>query len=309
MNKLINRKILNKITPYLDVNRILRFLTQGITHIFKDNLAGLYLTGSLSYGDFNQNSSDIDLVAVLHKPTSSLQLQLIKQLHIKAEKDYPQWAQRIECSYVPRDFLPSILPPQTPRPYWGEGKFYSQARYGNEWIINNYLLYHHGIAIIGPDFKTLIKPINIAEVQQACIRDLIQEWQPKIAHPTYLHNSHYQAYVVLNLCRILYTVLQGKTVTKTISAAWVKHQFPQWNELIELAESWHYGKTMNQREAVIDFINFAISQVSHTQPFAYQSMLARVAGSLTASSHPEWATSAKIKSWVKKQRLASDRQN
>lgn len=43
------------------------------------------------------------------------------------------------------------------------------------------------------------------------------------------------------------------------------------------------------------------------QPSAYQSMLTRVAGSLTASSHPEWATSAKITHWLKRQRLASER--
>lgn len=254
-----------EVTPYRNINRILDFIIQGITDIFGENLVGLYLTGSLSYGDFNQNSSDIDLVAVLHHQASPQELRLIKQLHKDVEQKHPSWAKRIECSYVPTNMLSSILPPTQPRPYYGEGKFYPKAHYGNEWIINQYLLYQHGISLIGPDFKRLIQPIDIADVQQACIRDLFQEWQPKIAHPTYLHNSHYQAYVVLNLCRILYTVLKDKAASKKTSATWAKHQFPEWKQLIELAESWQYGKVMNQRQKTIDFINFVISQISHRQ--------------------------------------------
>ena len=121
---------------------------------------------------------------------------------------------RLECSYTPIDMLKNILPPKEPRPYYGGGIFYDEAPYGNEWIINNYLLYEHGITLIGPDFKKLTTPIDIIEVQKACIRDLFQEWEPKITDFEWLDNSHYQSYLVMNLCRILYTVMCGVTGTK-----------------------------------------------------------------------------------------------
>ena len=54
-------------------------------------------------------------------------------LHIKRNKK--KWAKRVECSYVSLDMLQEILPPKTPRPYIGEGIFYFEAPYGNEWII------------------------------------------------------------------------------------------------------------------------------------------------------------------------------
>ena len=98
--------------------------------------------------------------------------------------------------------LTNILPPEQPRPYYGEGKFYREAFYGNEWLINNYLLQKFGVTIIGPEFTTLTKPINIKEIQKACLRDLLEEWKPKLKQTSWLNNPHYQSYLTLNLCRI-----------------------------------------------------------------------------------------------------------
>jgi len=154
--------------------------------------------------------------------------------------------------------LKNILPPKTPRPYFGEGVFYPKADYGNEWLINNYLLYKYGTPLFGPSFKKLIKPIDITDVQKACIRDLFKEWEPKISDPNYLNNSHYQSYVVLNLCRILYVVMNNDLASKKTSASWVKKEYKQWNDLIQAAENWQYGNKMNKKEEAIDFIKFVV---------------------------------------------------
>lgn len=251
------------ITLYKDVNEVLHSLTTGIIKIFGSNVVGIYLTGSLSYGDFNPKSSDIDLTVVLYTPASIELLELVKELHVQIEVTHKQWAQRIECSYTPISMLESILPPELPRPYVGEGILYPEALYGNEWLINQYLLYKHSIALIGPEFKTLIKPIDIIDVQKACVRDLFQEWQPKIHDPIYLKNSHYQAYVILNMCRILYTVMCNETASKKVSAAWVKKEFgTQWNTVIQAAENWHYGLEMHLQKDTVEFITFVISKIN-----------------------------------------------
>jgi len=235
-------------------------------HILGENLVGVYLTGSLSYGDFNPENNDIDLLTILKTPASQEKLEALKQMHLRVERENEKWAKRIECSYVPLDMLESIHPPKTPRPYIGEGIFYAEAPYGNEWIINQYLLYKHGIALMGPDFKTLVKPISIEDVRKVCIRDLFEEWEPKITDPTYLQNSHYQSYVVLNLCRILHTVICHSTATKKAAASWVKSEFgPQWNNLIQTAENWRYGDEMDLKEEAIEFIQFVINKVNENR--------------------------------------------
>lgn len=253
------------ITPYQDVNRILLTISNGIKDILGKNLIGLYLFGSLTYGDFNPESSDIDLVVIVKKHLNHHELDLIKQLHKRVGEHNQKWNDRLECSYTPIDMLKSILPPKDPRPYYGGGIFYDEAPYGNEWLINLYLLYIHGIPLVGVGFKELIDPIDIVEVQKACIRDLFQVWEPKIVDIEWLDNSHYQSYLVLNLCRILYTVIYGATGTKKVSAEWVKNKFGlPWSNLIAAAQSWKYGEQMSFRNETIDFIKFTIDKVKHT---------------------------------------------
>lgn len=268
----MNNLHLSNLTPYLEINSVLQEMTQGLVMILADNLLGLYLFGSLTYGDFDPKSSDIDLNAILNQPASETQLAALKRLHIEIGEKYGTWAKRLECSYTQRDLLHHILPPPQPRPYVGEGIFYPEAGYGNEWIINLYLLRQHGITLFGPEFPYLVNPIPITEVQKACIRDLFREWEPKISDPAWLDNSHYQSYIVLNLCRILYTVLGGATGSKKVSAAWVKSTFPQWENLIQTAENWHYDIVMTRRDETIIFIQFAIDQVKQSPFFKTEIM-------------------------------------
>lgn len=257
----MNSLNLSNATPYPDINEVLQLVAQGLTDILADNLVGLYLFGSLTYGDFDEKSSDIDLVAILNQPASEKELALLQQLHVDIALKNETWAKRLEASYTPRDMLGNILPPEQPRPYIGEGHFYPEAGYGNEWIINLYLLYQHGITLLGPDFKTLVDPIDIVEVQKAAVRDLFREWEPKLREPEWLDNSHYQSYLVLNLCRILYTVMTAKTGSKKVSAHWIKNQFSQWSSLIQTAQDWHYGVDMQRQTETLAFLQFVIDEV------------------------------------------------
>lgn len=252
---------IKKITSYQDINDVLYFLAEGVRNIFGAGLVGMYLTGSLSYGDFDEGRSDIDLVVVLKRSAPREKIELVKQLHLDAEQKHKKWSMKIECSYIPLEMLASILPPKAPRPYIGGGMFYPEADYGNEWIINQFFLYKYGIALIGPEFKTLASPVNIADVQKACVRDLHKEWEPKIMDAPYLADSHQQSYVVLNLCRILYTVMQNDAVSKKKAADWVKKEYPEWKDLIEIAEAWHYGLKMEHQKEVIGFIKFVVAEV------------------------------------------------
>ncbi|HSW94145.1 MAG TPA: aminoglycoside adenylyltransferase domain-containing protein [Gammaproteobacteria bacterium] len=259
------------ITSYQEIDAILLNISDGIKNILGQNLVGLYLFGSLTYGDFNPDSSDIDLVAITKKQLSHDEFELIRQLHKNTGEQYPIWRNRLECSYTPIEMLKNILPPKDPRPYFGDGIFYDEAPYGNEWIINNYLLYQYSIPLVGKDFKKLTNPVDILDVQKACVRDLFQEWEPKITDFEWLDNSHYQSYLVLNLCRILYTVIEKMAGTKKVSAEWAKNKFGlPWSKLISNAQAWKYGKEMSSRDETIDFIKFAIDQIKQTS--IYQQM-------------------------------------
>jgi hypothetical protein len=223
---------------------------------------GMYLSGSLAYGDFVPERSDIDLEAVVRSPLTEDELISVEQLHKAIERRCPEWADRIECSYVPLELMQELTPPAKARPWWGFGKFYAEAPAGNEWIINHYLLSKHGIALEGPDFNELVPPIDIHDVRQASARDLFQEWVPKIDDADWLSNSHYQSYLVLNLCRILYTAIYGQPGSKKVAGQFVKATYPQWKNLIEEAERWACGDEMKRQADAVAFLRFAVERVN-----------------------------------------------
>jgi predicted nucleotidyltransferase len=258
-------------TPYPAINTVLAEWVEGAKRLLGGKLVGLYLSGSLAYGDFVPERSDIDLQAVVQSPLTEDELRSVEQLHKDVELTYPEWANRIECSYVPRELMRELTPPATPRPWWGFGTFYAEAPAGNEWIINHYLLSKHGIPLAGPDFIDLIPPIEIDNVRRASARDLFQEWVPKTDDAEWLSNSHYQSYLVLNLCRILHTVVHGEPGSKKVAGAWAKAMYPQWKNLIEEAEKWSYGDQMKRQADAVAFLRFAVERVNETKLLSAES--------------------------------------
>ena len=248
-------------TPYRAINTVLCEWVEGVKRLLGKKIVGLYLSGSLAYGDFVPERSDIDLQAVVQNPLTGDELRSVERLHRQIERRFPQWADRIECSYVPLELMHELTPPATPRPWWGLGTFYAEAPAGNEWIINHYLLSKHGVTLAGPDFKNLIPPIDLVSVRRASAKDLFQEWVPKIDDAEWLSNSHYQSYLVLNLCRILHTVIHGEPGSKKVAGEWTKATYPQWKNLIEEAERWAYGDQMKRQADAVAFLRFAVDRV------------------------------------------------
>jgi len=253
---------MSDITPYPAINRVLTQWVNGLKGLLGKDIIGLYLSGSLAYGDFVPERSDIDLQAVVQNPMTQAELRSLEQLHRQIERNCPQWANRVECTYVPLALIRELLPPATPRPWWGFGTLYPEAPAGNEWIINHYLLSKYGIALHGPDFNELIPPIDIHFMRVASARDLFQEWVPKIHDPAWLSISHYQSYLVLNLCRILHTVIHEEHGSKKVAGQWVKEKYPEWKNLVEEAERWRYGREMNRQSEAVAFLRFAVERVN-----------------------------------------------
>lgn len=257
---------IKKLTPYQDVNDTLVMLTEGVGKIIGDNLVGLYLTGSLTYGDFNPESSDIDFLAIMKEPLSQDQLQQIIKMHNRIGTSNPKWAKRIEGSYITTAMLEEAPPPKKPettRPYINEGNFWQPfPPYGNEWTINLYVLYENGIALIGPDPKEIIAPVSIEAVREASRRDLYEEWEPKLKDTAWLENSHYQAYIILTMCRILYRATHTDVASKKVASTWGKKELGKpWSDLIEKAEKWRHGLQMNSLDETIAFIRFMMTKI------------------------------------------------
>lgn len=256
---------MKKVTDYPDVNQVLELLSEGLQKILGDQLVGLYLTGSLTYGDFNHDSSDIDFLAVHSNDLSEAKLSEIKDLHKIIAEKVPHWAKSLEGSYIPIVMLDSIETPLQERPYVNGGKV-SYCQYGNEWVINLYALQECGLVIYGSPLSGLIPKVTIDQVREASKKDLLKDWVPKITdpdafnHPLY-DSEHIKNYAVLTMCRILHRANNDNIASKKIASKWVKKQYPQWEDLIDRAEAWKHGKQMGTTEEVQSFMRFTQNEV------------------------------------------------
>jgi len=246
------------LAPHPDIYDILVRLAGGLAETLGDRLVGFYLTGSLTYGDFDRGSSDIDYLVVMNEPVSDGHRRALVTLHEAIGELHPEWRERIEGSYVTRDMRPDVRPPARGRPYLNQGAFWDpDPPYGNEWLLNLYVLRACGVALIGPEPETLIGPVAIEDVREASRRDLIDEWLPKADDPSFFDDSHLQAYVTLTLCRILHRAAHDGVASKRVASSWVKETYGEpWRSLVEKAEGWSHGEEMGSNAGVRDFIQF-----------------------------------------------------
>lgn len=221
-----------------EINHICTDISQNLENILGQKLLGVYLTGSLTYGDFNKDSSDIDLLIILRDGLSDEERELVKNMHHIIAQMHPHWENRIEASYITRDMLNSESPPTIPRPYINNGQMYD-APYGYEWLLNIHAWYECGIALVGAAPNVLMsQPVSIESVKIASKHDFYQEWEPLLIESSALNDSHFQAYATLTLCRILHREKNNNVASKKVAAAWVNKTYGnRWKPLIEKAQN------------------------------------------------------------------------
>jgi hypothetical protein len=136
----------------------------------------------------------------------------------------------------------------------------------SDWIIQRHILYERGMTMEGADPRTLIDPVTPDQLRQAIV-DVLPFWiDPIKENPSrYLRKRGYQSFIVLSLCRILYTLGEGAVLSKLEAADWAKKEIGQeWIPLIERAVIGRQNPDLEPRPEDIDetlkFIHFVKSK-------------------------------------------------
>jgi len=226
-----------KPTPYREVNEILNLLLTSVQGILKNEFVGMYLYGSLSTGDFNPETSDIDFLVVTTSTLSNKTIAELETMHKHIWESGNKWASRLEGSYIPKREIRRHDPRSEPCPTVNGDKFFLDKR-GSDWIIQRHVIREQGMILAGPDPKTLIDPVNPKDIRRAVKGVLNEWWFPMLEDPTWLreHGSEYHAYTILTMCRALYTLENGTIVSKPTAARWVQGKLGEsWSQVIEQA--------------------------------------------------------------------------
>ncbi len=250
-------------TPHPDVNEILTLLYSDVTDILQDQLMGMYLFGSLANGDFDEHS-DIDVLFVTRNEVSEEDFAALSGMHKRLNQLDSPWGIQLEVSYIPRDALQRFDRTNNIHPHMDRGndEILHRMAHETDWIVQRHLLRENGIAITGPDLKTLIDPIAPGALQKA-VSDVLPLWvDPILANPMKIKARGYQSFCVLSLCRMLYTLRTGRILSKPRAAQWAMQNLdPRWKPLIERAI---IGRQNSDLDADPDDLNETLEMMKYT---------------------------------------------
>jgi len=230
-------------TAYPEVNLVLNELLLGAKSALGERFVGMYLYGSLSSGDFNPDTSDVDFLTVTEGELSEERVRKLEMLHQLLWASRLKWAVKLEGAYVSRQIIRRHDPSAPPCPTVNEGRFYV-ARLGSDWIIQRHILRECGVVVAGPSPAELIDPVSGDEIRASVIQIMKEWWKPMLHNPAWLdeRGPEYKVYTVVSMCRVLYTLEHKEIASKPVSARWAIQQVNEaQRQQIEDALAWRYG--------------------------------------------------------------------
>ena len=223
-----------------EVSALIEDLLAGVREALGDNLLGFYLRGSLALGDFDPETSDVDILVVTWLPVSEAEFERLAALHARVPPAKAnEYRRRYEVSYIDRASIKRFGPGERRHPRCADDAPFGWAGHRPNWVLERWTVREQGVTLLGPDPKTLIDPIDAEEIREA-VRDELRE---RLRHWTdgswpredMLHRGA-QAFEVETVCRALYTLATGELPTKPQAVAWALAVAPErWRALIEWA--------------------------------------------------------------------------
>jgi predicted nucleotidyltransferase len=260
--------------PYPELRQVLEVFVDGIAAELKENLAGIYLVGSIASGDFDLDS-DVDFLVVTHAELTEADKEALQEIQVRVhEMDcYP--AKHLEGSYISLGDLNdwSIVGKKQLYYFDNGSTAYEYSTHENKWHVR-WILRERGIPLAGPAPDTILRPIPVAEMLDEIKETMLEgmtAFQNQIDGPLTFWNSRFgQSFFVLTYCRMLHTLHTGTVQSKKAGASWAR-QFldPKWIHLIDQAweerEGVRLGIKIGQRAELallhetLEFMKYALA--------------------------------------------------
>jgi hypothetical protein len=164
------------------VRPVLALLLSGIQDVLGDQLVGLYLYGSLSSGDFNPASSDVDFVAVTREAITedAPAFEQLREMHARIAASGLPFATNLEGSYISRAAWRRYNPADAHHPTIGHDWPFQIGFHDTNWVIERAIVRERGVVLFGPPPETLTDPVSPQQLRDAICQQLAGVWQRRI---------------------------------------------------------------------------------------------------------------------------------
>ena len=229
-----------------------------------DSLTGIYLHGSLAFGCFQWEKSDIDFLVVVHrKPTQKEKESLLSGLLV-LEGDCPP--KGLEMSVVLENVCnPFVYPTPFELHY---SKFHRERARKNpadfcrsmngtdpDLAAHMTVVQKAGIVLCGPEISRVFAPVPRACYLDSILRDAEDAPEEIQENPVYY---------VLNLCRVLACLEEGQVLSKQQGGEWgLKHLSEKYGPLIQQSLDAYAGKgeVCTPPESLVSFAEEMLARI------------------------------------------------
>lgn len=237
-------------------------ITAGYRAILGGNLIGMYLHGSMAFGCFRQEVSDIDFIAAVSEPPTEAQRISIIRLLLSLDAYAP--AKGFEMSVVLGDFCRNFV---YPTPYelhfsntYRDEAAADPAAYCRRMRGTDRDLAAHftvirtvGKSLCGEPIETLFGEVPCEAYIDSLLYD-VGNAAEEIAENT--------VYMTLNLCRVLAYLREGAVLSKKQGGEWGLASLPEaWHPVILAAMEAYAGRAAEFPADMREFATFMLDEI------------------------------------------------
>ena len=239
--------------------QLLQLLKGTYQDILKSNLVGIYLHGSYVLGSYNEKTSDLDYIVVVHRPLTITEKQqlmtvTINQLWPLAPQKGLEFHVMLLSSTqhfvhpCPFDFHFSKYHYQH---YQKNPERYLHEMQGVDSDLAAHLTIMHaaGQVLLGPAIDEVFGPVPASDYWDSIKSDIENATVSIYEQPMY---------TILNLCRVLAYRQDGLILSKQTGGEWgIAHLPVRWQPLIDQALSVYAGQAPDESWPLTDLPRFA----------------------------------------------------
>lgn len=231
-----------QLTPYAELDTVLVEYAHTSANVLGDGFVGLYLLGSLAIGGFDL-TSDVDFLLVTRSELTRDAVGRVQAAHAELVSRETRWVRHLEYSVFPLHQLCEKSSPYGPDGrhdcatrqlwYFPNGSPTVERSDHDNTLVTRWTLRYASPVVLGSEPGSFAPEVAADELRRE-IRDSMIGWEKLFTPASPFHNRFHQVFFVLNNCRALQDLHEGRITSKEQGVTWAKrHLDPRWHRLID----------------------------------------------------------------------------
>lgn len=247
---------------------LLHRIKEAYQRILGENLTGIYVHGSIAFGCFHWERSDIDFLVVVEKPLTQHQKEQLIQVLLELDAFAP--AKGFEMSVLLRSACSPFADPMPFELHYSNAHRENYQRnpsdtcramqgFDPDLAAHITVINHTGVTLCGLPREQVFAAVPKASYLRSLWYDIANAAEETERDPVYF---------ILNLCRVLAYLETGRVLSKAQGGEWGLRHFPEDARLIRAAQSAYLtGAPIPESRAYCSFAEKMLQRIRQSADF------------------------------------------